>query len=172
MFVGLAAWLYGRFVQSSRSRLRGAAPILALTAFAGGAWLASSQAASGEAVQGAALPGPPARGALSSSAGGAVAAGAWQPWSEQRIADALAGGHPVFVDFTAAWCVSCQANKRLALERDSVRSAFEQAGVVRLRGRLDPARSADHRGARQARAQRSSALPVVFARARTSDRAA
>lgn len=133
VFVGLAAWLYGRFVQSSRSRLRGAALALALTAFAGGAWLALSQAASGDAVQGAAAPAPTARGALDSSVGAAGAAGTWQPWSEQRIADALAGGHPVFVDFTAAWCVSCQANKRLALERDSVRSAFEQAGVVRLR---------------------------------------
>ena len=106
---------------------------LALTAFAGGAWLALSQAASGDAVQGAAAPASTARGALDSSVGAAGAAGTWQPWSEQRIADALAGGHPVFVDFTAAWCVSCQANKRLALERDSVRSAFEQAGVVRLR---------------------------------------
>jgi len=39
----------------------------------------------------------------------------------------------VFVDFTAAWCVSCQANKRLALERESVREAFERAKVVKLR---------------------------------------
>ena len=138
VFVGLAGWLYGRFVQSSRSRLRGVAMVLALVTFGGGAWMALSQAATGEAVQDAAGSGAPVRGSLTPSSGGAspagaAAASAWQPWSEQRIADALAGGHPVFVDFTAAWCVSCQANKRLALERASVRSAFEQAGVVRLR---------------------------------------
>ena len=48
----------------------------------------------------------------------------------------------MFIDFTAAWCVSCQANKRLALERESVREAFARAGVLRLRAdwtRHDPA---------------------------------
>jgi thiol:disulfide interchange protein DsbD len=166
VFVGLAAWLYGRFVQSSRSRLRGAALILALTAFAGGAWLALSQAASGEAVQGSALPGPPARGALASSAGGAVAAGAWQPWSEQRIADALAGGHPVFVDFTAAWF---GARPTSAWRSSTVGAQRIRAGrVVRLRAGWTQ-RSADHR-ARQA--QRNGVPPCVFARARTTVRAA
>ncbi|MBP8307267.1 MAG: thioredoxin family protein [Burkholderiaceae bacterium] len=133
VFVALAGWLYGRFVQSSSSRLRGPALILAVATFAGGAWLALSQAASGDALQGAAGPNLPARGAPGASLASRSPASAWQPWSEQRIADALAAGHPVFVDFTAAWCVSCQANKRLALERASVRGAFEQAGVVLLR---------------------------------------
>lgn len=39
----------------------------------------------------------------------------------------------MFVDFTAAWCVSCQANKRLVLERDAIVAAMAQRGVVRLR---------------------------------------
>jgi len=39
----------------------------------------------------------------------------------------------VFIDFTAAWCVTCQANKQLVLNRGSVVQAFDAAGVTRLR---------------------------------------
>jgi thiol:disulfide interchange protein len=39
----------------------------------------------------------------------------------------------VFVDFTAAWCVSCQANKRLVLTRDEVVQAFAQKNVTLMR---------------------------------------
>jgi thiol:disulfide interchange protein DsbD len=40
----------------------------------------------------------------------------------------------VFVDFTAAWCITCLVNERVALETPAVRHAFEQAGVVKLKG--------------------------------------
>ena len=72
----------------------------------------------------------------------AVAAGDWQPWSRARLDELVSAGQPVFVDFTAAWCVSCQANKKLVLEREDAVRAFADKKVVLLRAdwtRRDPA---------------------------------
>ena len=60
--------------------------------------------------------------------------GAWQPWSEEAVKTALAEGRPVFVDFTAAWCVTCQANKVAALDRDEVQAAFREKNFTLLMG--------------------------------------
>ena len=57
----------------------------------------------------------------------------WQPYSDAAVATHLAQGRTVFVDFTAAWCVSCQVNKRLVLNQPDVLADFNAAKVVRLR---------------------------------------
>jgi thiol:disulfide interchange protein len=62
----------------------------------------------------------------------APAAG-WQAWSPEAQAQTLAEGRPVFVDFTAAWCISCQYNKRNALADEAVVADFAQRGVVLMR---------------------------------------
>lgn len=71
---------------------------------------------------------------------------AWQPWSAERVAAALAEGRPVFVDFTAAWCVTCQFNKRTTLADERVKAAFAGRDVLLLRAdwtRRDAAISAE-----------------------------
>jgi thiol:disulfide interchange protein DsbD len=60
-------------------------------------------------------------------------AGAWEPWSPQIQATYQSQGRPVFVDFTAAWCLSCQVNERVALNQPQVQQAFRSANVVLLR---------------------------------------
>jgi thiol:disulfide interchange protein len=57
----------------------------------------------------------------------------WQPWSAARVAELTGAGRPVFVDFTAAWCVTCQFNKRTTLSHDEVKAAFAQKQVALLR---------------------------------------
>ena len=69
----------------------------------------------------------------------------WQPWTRTRVTQAQAQGQPVFVDFTAAWCVTCQFNKRTTLANAEVQALFAQKLVLMLRAdwtRRDPAISA------------------------------
>lgn len=64
------------------------------------------------------------------------------PFSESALAEARAGGKPVFLWFTADWCLTCKVNEGVAIEREATRAAFAKAGVVAMRGdwtRRDPA---------------------------------
>jgi thiol:disulfide interchange protein DsbD len=72
----------------------------------------------------------------------AAASGRWQPWSEERVRGLVADGRPVFVDFTAAWCVTCQVNKQATLSDAGVLAALDGKRVALLRAdwtRRDPA---------------------------------
>ena len=122
VLVAMGAWMYGRSLH---------APGLWRTA------IAVILAAAGLAV---AWPGP--SNALGTDAPGARQGELpWQPWSPEKVADLTAAGRPVFVDFTAAWCVTCQVNKRLALHNAQVIAAFASHDVVPLKAdwtRQDP----------------------------------
>jgi thiol:disulfide interchange protein DsbD len=66
---------------------------------------------------------------------------AWQEFSTDRVSRLVGAGRTVFVDFTAAWCVTCQVNKRLVLNSDAVRGAFASRNVALVRAdwtRRDP----------------------------------
>jgi thiol:disulfide interchange protein len=57
----------------------------------------------------------------------------WAPYSQQALDQARTSGHPVFIDFTAAWCLSCQVNERLVLRSPEVQHQFSQKNVVLLK---------------------------------------
>ena len=78
------------------------------------------------------------RPATAASASGGPSAGVnfegWDHYSRARMTEAAAAGKPVFVDFTAAWCITCLVNERVVLETPATRNAFEQTGTVKLKG--------------------------------------
>jgi thiol:disulfide interchange protein len=78
--------------------------------------------------------GSPVSTAATGMAGsGSVAQGAWQPWAAEAVEKYRAQGRPVFVDFTASWCLSCQVNERVALQRPEVLTAFRAGNVALLK---------------------------------------
>jgi thiol:disulfide interchange protein DsbD len=66
----------------------------------------------------------------------------WQPYTEANFEAARASGDPVFIDFTAAWCLSCQVNERAVLKAKDVEKALEKNHVKLLKAdwtQYDPA---------------------------------
>jgi thiol:disulfide interchange protein DsbD len=59
--------------------------------------------------------------------------GDWQPFTPERLQNERDQGHAVFVDFTAAWCLTCKFNEKAVLENSEVRDAFQRHGVVKLK---------------------------------------
>ncbi len=83
----------------------------------------------------------PATGAVESNTTTSNGNAVWQPWSEAAVAQSLAQGSPVFVDFTAAWCVTCQINKKSTLSNSEVLADFAAHQVTLMRAdwtRRDP----------------------------------
>ena len=71
----------------------------------------------------------------------AAATDRWQPWTPDRVQQLVGAGRPVFVDFTAAWCVTCQYNKKTTLANADVLSDFDAGKFALLRAdwtRRDP----------------------------------
>ncbi len=67
--------------------------------------------------------------------------GIWQAWSPEAVEQAKQSGKAVFVDFTAAWCITCQFNEKAVLARNDVRQAFLDKKVVTFKAdwtRQDP----------------------------------
>jgi len=67
------------------------------------------------------------------SSGATQSGGDWQPFTPERLQSEMAQGHHVFVDFTAAWCITCKFNEAAVLESEAVRAAFKRNGVVKLK---------------------------------------
>jgi thiol:disulfide interchange protein len=79
---------------------------------------------------------------LTGAPGEAAASSESEPYSAERLAALHAEGRPVFVNMTAAWCVTCLVNERVALSPQAVRDGFAAHHVAYLKGdwtRQDPA---------------------------------
>jgi thiol:disulfide interchange protein len=129
LLLAIAGWFLGRWPAK-----RWATVIACLTIFT--VLIASITAPKELAVA------PSTTSPSSSSESSAPRSGAWQPWSADAVQHALAAGQPVFVDFTASWCLSCQVNERIALNQPQVQQAFSSANVALFRAdwtREDPA---------------------------------
>lgn len=64
----------------------------------------------------------------------AIAAQATSAYSPEKLAAARTSGKPVFVNFTADWCITCKVNEQTSLSNSDVQAAFDKAGVVQLTG--------------------------------------
>jgi thiol:disulfide interchange protein DsbD len=120
--VGLAVWVYGRFSAPTRAALPRRLAMLcsSLLIAVAVAW---------------GWPKPAPKGGV-----------AWEPWSAQRVAELRAQGRPIYVDFTARWCATCQVNKRVVFASPALRKWFHDAGVVTLKAdwtNADPAITAE-----------------------------
>ncbi len=122
--LAFAGWLWG-LAQQREASGAGARPVQAGAVLAAATALAVVLLGAHEAAPAqAAVPaaGRPASGGL-----------ATEPWSPDRVEALRAEGRPVFVDFTAAWCVTCQVNERTALAGRGVADAFARHNAVYLK---------------------------------------
>jgi thiol:disulfide interchange protein DsbD len=122
LLLAIAGWFLGRWPAKRWAAAVAALILLGVIALAVFAQRLVRETAGKAALNSA------ARGTLDS-----IAASGWEPWSADAISRYQAEGRPVFVDFTASWCLSCQVNERVALNRPEVQKEFRDRKVALLR---------------------------------------
>lgn len=126
--IGLAAWIFGKWGSAAKGRLsRSLSTVISLVLMvvALNQVLIATRYSSG---MGDALAHTPLAGGVRSAPDSHVA---WQPFSAEALAQYREKGIPVFVDFTAKWCLICQANK-IVLHSEEVARQFAKRGVVTM----------------------------------------
>jgi thiol:disulfide interchange protein DsbD len=119
LLISIGAWVIGRWGSlSAAASRRTVAYLVAILLIAGGV---------ATAVLGVRMGSP----SVSETARqGSIA---WQPFSPEKLAELRAADKPVFIDFTAAWCLSCQVNEQVAFSSEEVQRKFSQLGIVPLK---------------------------------------
>lgn len=118
VLVALGCWIYGRWsLPHKPARTRTIAITLALVAIVGGLYL-----------------GWPQRQEKTHASTPVFENGLlWEPWSEAKVLELVAAGKPVYIDFTAKWCWTCQVNKRVYPDA-TLQELFKKHGVVTVKG--------------------------------------
>jgi thiol:disulfide interchange protein DsbD len=124
VFVAVAAWIYGEFVQRGRKHRAVAVVCAAILLMIGYSyalenklgWREPITETSSEPNQSKVAP----RGL------------AWQPWSPEAVAEARAAGRPVVVDFTAKWCPTCNTIVKPSFENAAVQRKLKESNAVAL----------------------------------------
>ena len=124
--LSLALWVWGEFVQRGTKRQGLAMAISGL--LAGGGFVYAMEVE----LQWRAPVAAGAAGAMGGSLKESPDGIDWEPWSAAAVTAARAAGRPVFVDFTADWCVTCQANKKTSIEIAAVRAKLKAINAVAL----------------------------------------
>jgi thiol:disulfide interchange protein len=118
LVVAIACWMKGAFFAPTTTvRARGVALVLMLVLLIGSGFYFI-----GDKFRSATI-----------TAANLQLVGDWQPFTPERLQNELAQGHSVFVDFTAAWCLTCKFNEKTVLESAVVRDAFRRHGIVKLK---------------------------------------
>jgi thiol:disulfide interchange protein DsbD len=123
--VGFAVWIYGR-TRLAAPTARRLGTGLAAAGFAAAIVLAATIGPAG------------AKPATSATSRKGIA---YQPFDTARLHELTTERRPVFVNLTAAWCVTCLINEAATLDSNAVRQAFAKQGIVALKGdwtRQDP----------------------------------
>jgi thiol:disulfide interchange protein DsbD len=136
VLISVAGWLWGRHQHHSESRflkklLQIIFPLLFLILGLAIAW-PSALVRHTQKLQPQDLSYSETQSLKQPGLGIEVKTGIWLPYSESLLNEARHQGHPVFVDFTAAWCLSCQVNKQTSLHADSVAEVFKKLHVVTI----------------------------------------
>jgi thiol:disulfide interchange protein/DsbC/DsbD-like thiol-disulfide interchange protein len=123
LLAGLSAWILGKWTALHRATpVRIAAMLVALVVFVPAFVMVMMFANA-----------PRSAGAGSPAAAGEAGSIAWTPFTSDRLDSLLAAGKPVFVDFTADWCLSCKVNEKVALESPDVTRKFRDLRLTALR---------------------------------------
>jgi thiol:disulfide interchange protein DsbD len=123
VFVGAAAWTFGTFVQ--RGQKHQGLGILVVLALLGTGYAWALEAQLSWRSPNADTENPP-------SLAHAPSGYPWRPWSPEAIAKARADGHPVVVDFTAKWCLTCNVSVKPAFESKAVIEKLKAINAVTL----------------------------------------
>ena len=120
LVAGMGGWVFGRWGDFTKPTLtRRLGQIAAAVLILGSIWIG---------LQGTDATAAPVAESGQNTAGH----GDWIPFSPEKVEEIVASGKPLFIDFTAAWCLSCQVNKKVVLHSEEIEKAFAEHGVTTM----------------------------------------